>query len=477
MATNVDISFVPALQDTIVSLMAEDPEMIRSTVRVRTITGKTDKWERLGGVELTNVTSRHNPTPHTPMTHSARLAIMADYAGSELLDTLDTAKMMVDPKNEYTQNLARAWRVRVARTIVNAIDGNAVSVDASEAIANGGTGFTMAKWRQANRILDNAGVPRQDRALLISASAIKDLMADAQVTSRDYSNLAAIQQGTRGRGAPSRGPRVIMISDAIPDENAVLTGGTITPVLPKTGNIRSNYLYHKSAVGLSFALERNVRVSERDDLSYSWQTYLETSLGAARAVQDRQLHRGDRPRARRGGVRQPHPRPGRDPDPRRRALLGADRGGHLRAHDRPGGGRPLLLRAAHRAGQHAVPEGHHARGPAAAVGVRLLEDPEARHDGRRVRRGLHVHLRHGHRADEPLQRRQRLFPGRGARRVHRGHQGGRGADQRQVHARAARGGAVTPDGEGAVLTGRVLATEARCAGSSFVTTPGPSRTV
>src|SRR3990167_3762234 len=110
MATNVDISFVPALQDTIVSLMAEDPEMIRSTVRVRTITGKTDKWERLGGVELTNVTSRHNPTPHTPM--------------------------MVDPKNEYTQNLARAWRVRVARTIVNAIDGNAVSVDASDARTN-----------------------------------------------------------------------------------------------------------------------------------------------------------------------------------------------------------------------------------------------------------------------------------------------------------------------------------------------------
>src|SRR3990167_2587848 len=252
MATNVDISFVPALQDTIVSLMAEDPEMIRSTVRVRTITGKTDKWERLGGVELTNVTSRHNPTPHTPMT-------------------------------------------RAARTIVNAIDGNAVSVDASDArtnvalpasqqIANGGTGFTMAKWRQANRILDNAGVPRQDRALLISAYAIEDLMADAQVTSRDYSNLAAIQQGTIGQGATFMGARVIMISDEITDENAVLTGGPITPALQKTGNIRSNYLYHKSAVGLSFALERNVRVSERDDLSYSWQTYLETSLGAARIL-------------------------------------------------------------------------------------------------------------------------------------------------------------------------------------------------
>lgn len=297
MATNVDISFVPALQDTIVNMMAEDPEMIQATVRVRHITGKTDKWERLGGVELTNVTSRHNPTPHTPMTHSARLAIMADYAGSERLDKLDTVKMMIDPKNDYTQNLVRAWRVRVARSIVNAIDGNATSVDAqdarsnvalpaSQSIANGGTGFTMAKWRQANRILDNAGVPRSDRTLLISAYGIEDLMADATVTSKDYSDLAAIQNGTIPQGARFMGARVVMISDAIPDAGAVLTGGTITPILPKTGNIRSTYLYHKSGVGLSFALERNVRVSERDDLSYLWQVYLETSLGAVRIMDE-----------------------------------------------------------------------------------------------------------------------------------------------------------------------------------------------
>src|SRR3989304_8942174 len=99
MATNVDISFVPALQDTIVSLMAEDPEMIRSTVRVRTITGKTDKWERLGGVELTNVTSRHNPAPHTPMTPSARLPLLAGYAGSGRLGPAGHPQMTGDSKN------------------------------------------------------------------------------------------------------------------------------------------------------------------------------------------------------------------------------------------------------------------------------------------------------------------------------------------------------------------------------------------
>lgn len=297
MAQTVDISFVPALQDTIISRFAEDPEMVRSTVRVRQITGKTDKWERLGGVDMVQVTTRHAATPHTPMTHSARLAILADWAGSELLDQLDQVKMMIDPKNDYTRNLIQAWRRRIARTIVDAINGNATSVDnadartnvalpASQSIANGGTGFTMAKWRQANRILDNAGVTRGDRTILLSAFAIEDLMADSQVTSKDYSDLAAIQNGTIGQGARFMGARVVMISDAIPDATAVLTGGTIDPILPKTGNIRSSFLYHHDAVGLSVAKDVTAEVDQRADLMNSWQVLVQGSLGAVRILDE-----------------------------------------------------------------------------------------------------------------------------------------------------------------------------------------------
>src|SRR5262249_49127914 len=162
--------FVPALQNQIINLYQEAASNLRSTVRVRTITGKTDKWERLGGTELEQVTTRHQATPHTPFTHSARLAVLTDYAGSEKLDQLDQVKMMIDPKNDYTQGLVMAWSRRIARTVVTSLNGSALSVDnqdartsnsfpASQTISNGGTGFTMAKWRQANRLLDNAGVP------------------------------------------------------------------------------------------------------------------------------------------------------------------------------------------------------------------------------------------------------------------------------------------------------------------------------
>ena len=295
MAQSFDVTFVPALQDTIVNLFAEDPDQIRSTVRVRMITGKTDKWERLGGVNLEQVTTRHQATPHTPFTHSARLALLSDWAGSEKLDKLDEVKAMVDPKNDYSQGLQRAWRVRMATLITDALDGTATSVDnqdartsntfpASQVIANGGTGFTMAKWRQANRILDNAGVPRGQRTALLSAYAIEDLLADSTVTSKDYADLAALQNGTIA-GATFMGCRVIVVGDATPDENATLTGGTPTPqILPKTGNIRTCFIYHREAVGLSIAKELEVDVDRLPEHMNSWQVLVQGSLGAVRIL-------------------------------------------------------------------------------------------------------------------------------------------------------------------------------------------------
>src|SRR3990167_429615 len=68
MADTVDTAFVPAFQNVIVGLYAEDPDQLQSTVRLRTgVVGKTDHWERLGGVRLVPVTSRHKSPPHPEM--------------------------------------------------------------------------------------------------------------------------------------------------------------------------------------------------------------------------------------------------------------------------------------------------------------------------------------------------------------------------------------------------------------------------
>ena len=298
MAQTIDYSFVQAFQDQISLLFQEDSQEILSTVRRRNINAKFDHWERLGGVELVQVLNRHQQTPHTPMVHSRRRAVMTDWAGAEYLDQLDQVKLMIDPRNEYTQNLLRAWRRRVARTTLAAVIGTATTVDnvdatgsqtlqASQQIANGGTGFTFAKLRQANRILDNAGVPRDGmRTCVTSAYGIEDLMADTQFTSSDYNNLNAIMTGGKVDGL-FMGMKWIVISDAVPDDSSIVgasIGVPASPVLPKAGNIRSAMLYHQSAVGLSVAKDVDVEIDQRPDLMNTWQVLVKGSFGSVRIL-------------------------------------------------------------------------------------------------------------------------------------------------------------------------------------------------
>lgn len=298
-AANPDFSFVPALQDTIIGLHQEDPDNLRSTVRLRTaVVGKSDNWNRLGGVDFIPITTRHAATQETAMSHSVRRSLMLDYAGAVYFDDFDKIKMMVDPKNEYSQHLAKGWNRRVARTLVTALNAAAIVVSnddttttqalqASQIIANGGTGFTMAKWRQGMRILANAGVPRDaNLTLLVSAFAIEDLMADATITNSDYLQLNAIANGTIPQGSRVMGCRVIMISDAVPDATAALTGGTANPILPKTGNIRTCFIYHHDAVGLSIAWDGPPEVDKRPDLMNSWQVLRKGSLGCVRILDE-----------------------------------------------------------------------------------------------------------------------------------------------------------------------------------------------
>jgi hypothetical protein len=294
------VSFVPNFSPEIVRLFQEDAEGIRGTVRTRTITGKSDHWERLGGLELEQVTSRHQATPYTPGTFTRRRVNMADWAGSERLDQLDEIRMMINPKNEHTQNLLAAWRRVIARAITDALDGNALSVSntettstvalpASQAIANGSSGFTVAKLRQAKRLLDNAGVPATDRHILTSAYAVEDLLSDTAVTSSDYSTLNALSNGGAAffQSGMYMGFTFHIIADAVPDDSAVL-GATVqtpsSPILPKSGNIRTAFAYHKSAIGLSFAKEATVEVDRRPDLMNLWQVMVQGSLGATRIL-------------------------------------------------------------------------------------------------------------------------------------------------------------------------------------------------
>lgn len=299
MAWTADVNFKQSFEDTLILLAQENPTSFRGAVRVKSgLKSKRHHFDRLGGIEMEPVTARHQDTPLTPLTHSRRSVMFTDYALAELIDDLDEVRGLPSPESDYTRQFAAAYNRRVAQTIVAAAVGNATSTSSSDAasdvalptgqiIANGGTGMTMAKLRQAARILDVNGVPSVDRYLAVSPFAIEDLLADTTVTSSDYMTLNALQAGTIPDGSMIMGFKTIKVTDALGGGSAMAS-----PILPKSGNIRQCLAWSKNALGLALVRDLITEIDKRPDKMNSTQVLVKVSIGAVR-IEDEAVVRVD----------------------------------------------------------------------------------------------------------------------------------------------------------------------------------------
>lgn len=293
MAWTQDVSFNQAYARVVQGLFQSDPDDVRNSVRVEMVEGKSLNIERLGGANFQQITARHQDTPFTPLTFSRRRLSIVDYAMSELIDQLDRVKMIISPQNDITQAFVKAWHRRVARSVTAAALGNATAVDASETttsvslpssqvIANGGTNMTMAKVRQARRLLGNAGAPNGDLYAMVSWFAIEKLLSDSTVTSSDYSSLNALANGTIMPGQTWMGFKWIIVPDADPDDSNQTASST--SILPKSGNIRQCLFYHKSAIALGIGKDFSAEVDALPTKLNSTQVLVKTALGAVRVL-------------------------------------------------------------------------------------------------------------------------------------------------------------------------------------------------
>jgi hypothetical protein len=271
----IDVGFVHAYTQELHRLVAQRVTRFRQAVRVKPgVRGKTYNFERLGASDLAPITSRHAPTPLLNPEHSRRRATLGDRGGAIILDRHDEPKLLIQPENDYATNHAESINRYHDDLIIAALGGTSVAVaaddttstvalPAAQLIANGGTGLTFSKVNQALRILNAADVPYMDRWAAISPVGLEDLLGTTQATSRDFSDLRAIQEG--------RFTGTWMSFNWI-----------VSTRLPITGNIRSCYFWHKQAVGLALGIDIYTSMSVRHDLNDAMQVYAASSAGAVR---------------------------------------------------------------------------------------------------------------------------------------------------------------------------------------------------
>ena len=289
MSFTVDTAFAQRFADMILALAQEEAEGWRNSVRERPIQGaKAYNIDRGGGVEMTPITSRHADTVNTFIPHSRRKLTVLSYGLAEIIDDIDEVQMLVDPQSFYTQQFAKAWNRRLARTITTAMLGNALAVanddsttnvalPAGQQIANGGTNMTLAKLRQANRILDVNGFPRRDRHIAVSPFAIEKLLSDSQFTSGDFNSLGNVMSGGDMNGKNYYGFQWHITTDALGGGAAMAD-----PILPKSGNIRTCIAWYKDSVTCGISRDLQVEVPRDPTLWNNRRPMVKTVLGAVR---------------------------------------------------------------------------------------------------------------------------------------------------------------------------------------------------
>ena len=206
MSFEITTAFVQQYSDNIQLLSQQKGSRLRNAVAVKDgIRGKKYFHDQIGSTAAKKRTTRHGDTPLVSTPHARRMVTLYDYDWGDLIDDLDKVKLLTDPQSTYAQNAAYAMGRSMDDEIIAAATGTAytgedgttaTALPTAQKIAHGSAGLTIAKLRNAKKILDQGETdPEEPRHIAVSAEEVDDLLGTTQVTSSDYNSVKALVQG------------------------------------------------------------------------------------------------------------------------------------------------------------------------------------------------------------------------------------------------------------------------------------------
>jgi len=210
MSVTIDVAFVQQYQDMVTILAQQRGSKLRGFSQEKSGKGKSIFFDRAGAVAAVKKTIRHSDTPRVDTPHSRRMAVLADYEISDLLDKQDDYRILIDPENVYALSQARAIGRAYDDEFITAMGGTAKTgetgsgsqtLPSGQKIAadfpSGGAaeGLTVGKLRQAAFLLDDKDVFEEDRVFVASPKGKQQLLSTTEIGSRDFNDVQALVQG------------------------------------------------------------------------------------------------------------------------------------------------------------------------------------------------------------------------------------------------------------------------------------------
>lgn len=297
MALENEAWFIHQVSENVTHLAQQKRSKTTGCMRVKEgVVGKTWPFNRLGELEMNEVTTRDADTQYLNPPQSKRRAVLRDFAAAVLVDSFDEVKELANAQSEFAQMLAYSRNRRTDRlaisidgrtaaggaaTATGGILGNAITVDeaaettstgalpSTQQIVHGSVGLTFEKVNQALRILNENDAEDEEKFFFVSPQAIEDLLAETEVTSSDFSTLKAIQTG----GFPM-------------DHMWMGFHWRMTTLLPKESTTRKCIAMCKMGVGAAFSSVQSLSIDKAVHKNNSIQVLAKLSGGVVRIDDD-----------------------------------------------------------------------------------------------------------------------------------------------------------------------------------------------
>ena len=298
MSTNIVTFYVQQYAKILNELVQQKTSRLRKYCTEDKYVGQAaSPVEQVGAVAMQPVTQRYGPMQRVDAPTDRRWVYPSDYDLPQLFDNFDKLRLLIDPKGKFVKNAHNAANRQYDDLIIAALGGtaqtgvtgqNSIVLPAGEIVgvqqgAASPTGLTVAKLRQAKLILEqneafsdeegDPGDPTSGLVCVAGARQLDNLMAEAQVVSRDFNDSPVLEEGRVRRFLGITFVRSERLSTGTDDQ-----AGTSTKV----------FVWQKEGMHLGVWNDISTNISQRHDLqSEPWQAYVYMTAGATRLEEKR----------------------------------------------------------------------------------------------------------------------------------------------------------------------------------------------
>lgn len=230
-----------------------ETQTLRQTIKVRSgVVGSTIRFQKSEQGMANKKVPQADVVPMN-IDYSSVTGTMEDWNAAEYTDVFDAPKINFDERRELVELSGAAIGRRETQIIIDAFETGATTLTVATSIG-ATTGMNTAKFRETKRLLDYYNVPGSDRTFVMSSEALYDMLGDSDADTFDKNAVKALVNGELTKWL---GFDIITIG-------YMGEGG-----LPKTGDTRSAFAYHKGSMGMGIGMNMRTEINYIADKT-SW---------------------------------------------------------------------------------------------------------------------------------------------------------------------------------------------------------------